>query len=71
MCYVRLEDSYDGVRVFFDDVPNEDTATLSPTGGSPRWTVLDAHTIRFETTFVRGTDNDVVRIFLTASQGVR
>ena len=64
MSYVRMEDSYDGVRVFFDDVPNEDTATAF----TDRWiATLDRskpHTVRFETKFVKGTDNDVVRIYL-------
>ena len=72
MSYLRLEDSYDGVRVFFDDVPNKDTATAF----TDRWiATLDRskpHTVRFETKFVKGTDNDVVRIYLDgAAQGVR
>src|SRR6478609_8362447 len=52
MSYVRLEDRYDGVRVFFDDVPNQTGATEF----TDRWiATLDratAHTIRFESKFV-------------------
>ena len=64
MSYVRLEDRFDGVRVFFTDYPNETTATTY----TDKWiATLDravAHTIRFETKFVEGGNNDVVRVYI-------
>jgi len=61
--YVRLEDGYDGVRVFFRDAPFNDKwiATLKR---------QDAHKIKFVTTFVPGYDNDVVRVFIDGEQKV-
>ena len=63
MSYVRLEDGYDGVRVFFRDATFNDKwiATLSR---------QDAHKIKFVTTFVPGYDNDVVRVFIDGQQKV-
>jgi len=64
MSYVRLEDRFDGVRVFFTDYPNETVVTTY----TDRWiATLDrnvAHRIRFETKFVQGGDNDVVRVYI-------
>ena len=31
----------------------------------------ESHTIKFETTFVKGDDNDVVRVFIDGEQKVR
>jgi hypothetical protein len=63
MSYVRLEDGYDGVRVFFRDATFNDKwiATLNR---------QDAHKIKFVTTFVPGYDNDVVRVFVDGEQKV-
>lgn len=63
MSYVRLEDAYDGVRVFFRDATFNDKwiATLNR---------QDAHKIKFVTTFVPGYDNDVVRVFIDGDQKV-
>jgi hypothetical protein len=63
MSYVRLEDGYDGVRVFFRDATFADKwiATLNR---------RDAHEIKFVTTFVPGYDNDVVRVFIDGDQKV-
>ena len=67
MSYVRLEDQFDGVHVFFDDVTdagpigtvadfNEtDIATLTRTR---------AHTIRFLMNLKPGPGNDVVKIYI-------
>ena len=63
MSYVRLEDSYDGVRVFFTDATFTD-----------RWIATldrqDSHTIKFVTTFVKGYDNDIVRVSIDGDQKV-
>ena len=63
MSYVRLEDSFDGIHVIFVDYPKG--------GGGVRraaWiATLDRavqHTIRIETRFVTGNDNDVVRVYI-------
>jgi hypothetical protein len=63
MSYVRLEDGYDGVRVFFRDGTFTDKwiATLNRN---------QAHTIKFVTTFVPGYDNDVVRVLLDGNEKV-
>ena len=63
MSYVRLEDGYDGVRVFFRDATFNDKwiATLNR---------QDAHKIKFVTTFVPGYDNDVVRVYIDGDQKV-
>ena len=64
MSYVRLEDSADGVKVVFRD----------GTFGDQLIDTLDRsvpHTIRFETTFVKGDDNDVVRVFIDGTQKAR
>ena len=64
MSYVRLEDRFDGVRVFFADTPNEDTSVSF----TDKWiATLDRgrpHTIKFVTTFVKGNDNDIVRVYI-------
>ena len=64
MSYVRLEDSVDGVKVVFRD----------GTFGDQLIDTLDRsvpHTIRIETTFVKGDDNDVVRVFIDGTQMIR
>ena len=61
MSYLRFEDHFDGVHVFFDDITgteafNEtDIATLNRT---------NAHTIRFLINFKVGPVNDDVKIFV-------
>jgi hypothetical protein len=64
MSRLRLEDSADGVRVLFADATFTDQliATLDRSV---------AHTIKFETTFVKGDDNDVVRIFIDDTEQMR
>ena len=69
MSYVRLEDGPDGVRVFFDDTPNTDTATSF----TDRWiATLDRgpHTIKFVTTFIPGNNNDIVRLYIDGAEKV-
>ena len=64
MSYLRLEDRADGVRVIFTDATFTETliATLDRSV---------SHTIKFETTFVKGDDNDVVRVFIDGEQKMR
>ena len=57
MSYVRLEDSANGVKVVFRDGTFGDQLIDTLDRSAP-------HTIRFETTFVKGDDNDVVRVFI-------
>jgi hypothetical protein len=68
MSYVRLEDRFDGVRVFFDDMSNHNADFTE------RWiATLDRsvpHTIKFETAFVKGDDNDIVRVSIDGRQKV-
>jgi hypothetical protein len=70
MSYVRLEDRLDGVRVFFNETPNQTDAAAF----TSRWiATLDRsvpHTIKFETTFVKGNDNDIVRVSIDGDQAV-
>ena len=63
MSYLRLEDQADGVHVIFTDSTfvDQDIATLD----------RGEHRIKFETTFVKGDDNDVVRIFIDDAQKMR
>jgi hypothetical protein len=62
MSYLRFEDQADGIHVFFvDDTSSQDIATLD----------RGNHKIKFETTFVHGHDNDVVRIFIDDDLKVR
>jgi hypothetical protein len=61
MSRLRLEDSADGVKVMFTDATFEDQFLATLDRSVP-------HTIKFETTFVRGDDNDVVRIFIDGQQ---
>ena len=63
MSYLRLEDSAEGVKVFFRDgtFADQQIATLN----------RSEHTIRFETTFVRGDDNDVVQVFIDGTRMAR
>jgi hypothetical protein len=66
MSYVRLEDRFDGVRVFFTDMSNHNADFTE------RWiATLDRsvpHTIKFATTFVKGNDNDIVRVSIDGDQ---
>lgn len=68
MSYVRLEDRFDGVRVFFTDMSNHNADFTE------RWiATLDRsvpHTIKFATTFVKGDDNDIVRVSVDGDQKV-
>ncbi|MET0206424.1 MAG: collagen-like protein [Thermoleophilaceae bacterium] len=61
MSYIRLEDRFDGVRVIFTDATFTDQwiATLDRE---------QSHEIKFHTTFVKGNDNDVVRVFIDGKQ---
>jgi hypothetical protein len=64
MSYLRLEDHPDGVRVFWRDATFTDRliATLDRSA---------AHRFKIETTFVKGDDNDVVRVVIDGDQKVR
>jgi hypothetical protein len=64
MSYVRLEDHADGVKVVFRDGTFADQLIDTLDRSVP-------HTIKFETTFVRGDDNDVVRVFIDGTPRVR
>ena len=67
--YVRLEDSYDGMRVFFVEYPNVNGAAAY----TDRWIATvnrNQHNVKFVTTFVPGTNNDVVRVFIDGEQKV-
>ena len=70
MSYLRFEDSYDGIRVFFDDTPNKTTAS----DFTDRWIATldreDEHTVRFDTTFIPGSDNDVVRVKIDGNEKI-
>jgi hypothetical protein len=67
MSYVRLEDTPDGVRVFFVDVPNRDGAAFNEV-----WiATLDRdvpHTIKFAMSLVPGEANDVVKVYVDGVQ---
>lgn len=64
MSRVRFEDREDGVHVLFADstFEDQDIATLDRSV---------AHDVKIETTFVKGDDNDVVRVFIDGVQKVR
>jgi hypothetical protein len=64
MSYLRFEDSEDGVKVVFRDGVNFTDQPIA---------LLDRneHTIMFETTFVHGHDNDVVRVSIDGDEKVR
>jgi hypothetical protein len=64
MSYLRLEDHADGVKVFWRDATFTDQliATLDRSA---------LHTFKLETTFVKGDDNDVVRVTIDGDQKVR
>jgi hypothetical protein len=63
MSYVRLEDRADGVKVVFRDSTFIDQPIALLDRGE--------HTVKIETTFVKGDDNDVVRVFIDGNQAVR
>ena len=60
MSRVRFEDHEDGVHVLFADSTfvDQDIATLD----------RSKHSIKIATTFVKGDDNDVVRVFIDGTQ---
>jgi hypothetical protein len=60
MSRVRFEDHADGVHVLFADSTfvDQDIATLD----------RSKHSIKIATTFVKGDDNDVVRVFIDGTQ---
>jgi hypothetical protein len=64
MSYVRLENTLDGVQVFFVDNPN---TYVNNVQGS-RWVATlnpsQTHTIKFVMSLVPGEDNDVVNIYV-------
>jgi hypothetical protein len=69
MSYVRLQDTPDGINVTFMDTPTGyvDPARHVAFETQTIATGLDRtvdHTIRFETKFVPGQDNDIVRVFV-------
>jgi len=64
MSYVRFEDSADGVRVVFRDGTFTDQSIATLDRSIP-------HTVKIETTFVRGDANDVVRVFIDGAQKAR
>jgi hypothetical protein len=61
MSYLRFEDRFDGIRVFFNDATFTDkwVATLDRDS---------AHSVKFVTQFVPGNDNDVVRVSIDDSK---
>ena len=72
MSYVRLEDTTEGIKVDFVDTPAGyvDPAKHVSFDAQEIDTVSrsDWHKIRFETTFVPGQDNDVVRVSVDESK---
>ena len=64
MSYLRLEDHADGVRVYWRDATFTDKqiATLDRSA---------THQLKIETTFVKGDDNDVVRVTIDGDRKVR
>ncbi len=64
MSRLRFDDTEAGIKVSFADATFTDQMLTTLTRG-------DTHTIRFETTFVRGDDNDVVRIFIDDDEMMR
>jgi hypothetical protein len=64
MSYLRFEDSDGGVKVVFRDGVNLTDRAIA---------LLDRneHTIKFETTFVHGHDNDVVRVSIDGVEKMR
>jgi hypothetical protein len=75
MGYVRFEDSYDGIRVFFRDVAGEpaESGLHSVLFTEKQIATLShdqAHSIKFDTTFIPGFDNDVVRVSLDGTEKV-
>jgi hypothetical protein len=74
MSYVRLEDSANGIQLFFRDVP---TGYLNPDHSvlfsEQQIATLDRavpHTIRFDINLLPGQDNDVVRVFVDGLERV-
>jgi hypothetical protein len=75
MSYIRFEDSYDGIRVFFRDVAGEpaESGLHSVLFTEKQIATLShdrAHSIKFDTTFIPGFDNDVVRVSIDGTQKV-
>ena len=64
MSRLRFDDTDTGVKVSFADASFEDQYLTTLTRG-------ETHTIKFESTFVKGDDNDVVRIFIDGQQMMR
>ncbi len=63
MSYLRFEDRFDGIRVFFNDATFTDkwVATLDRDS---------AHSVKFVTTFVPGNDNDIIRVSIDGDSKV-
>ena len=64
MSRLRFDDTDTGVKVSFADASFEDQYFTTLTRG-------ETHSIKFESTFVKGDDNDVVRIFIDGQQMMR
>ena len=64
-----MRTAYDGMRVFFVEYPNVNGAAAY----TDRWIATvnrNQHNVKFDTTFVPGNDNDVVRVFIDGEQKV-
>jgi len=73
MSYLRFEDQFDGVHVFFDDVTNP-----GPVGAESTWNEsdiatlsrTDAHSIGFWIKFNPGPHNDTVKIYVDGTKQI-
>lgn len=66
MSYLRFEDQFDGIHVFFDDVTDPGDVINGETFNETDIATItrSPHNIRFVMDFVDGPDNDVVRIYI-------
>ena len=62
MSRLRFDDTADGIKVSFADATFIDQQIALLDRSVP-------HTIKFETTFVHGHDNDVVRVIIDGDRG--
>jgi hypothetical protein len=65
MSYLRIEDSAEGINIFFDDVQGTDNpANFIETQVATDLSRTAKHTIKFAMDFVDGPSNDVVQIYI-------
>jgi hypothetical protein len=66
MSYLRFEDQFDGIHVFFDDVTDPGHVVNGDTFSDTDIATINRnpHNIKFVMDFVDGPDNDVVKIYI-------